>query len=172
MSGPNLYKGLADIFSGGKELYDKVYHALGGENYNHGTYRDDYACGGVDDGGPIDFNEFVNVSSIAEPFIEAYITRIKFRPKKNSIVLYMMLSNTGGRDAQITAFDVEYLNIYDAAGHLLWSDDVIFNNVRDCYVQAGCHISEVPFIIDDVNVPAYRGGTTTDWNYRIYWNKY
>lgn len=123
MSGPNLYKGLADIFSGGKELYDKIYHTLDGDRGTTygGRYRDNYGYGGVDDGGTIDFNEFVTVDSVAEvaePLIEAYITRIKFQPRRNAIVLYMMLSNTGGRDAEVTAFDVEYLDIYDAAGRL------------------------------------------------------
>ena len=147
---------MSSIFSGGKELYDKIYHALDG------------------DGGTIDFNEFVTVDSVAEvaePFIEAYITRIKFHPRRNSIVLYMMLNNTGGRDAEVTAFDVEYLDIYDAAGRLLWSGNVTFNDVRNCYVQAGGYISEIPFTIDDAQVPAYRGDTTTDWNYRVYWSE-
>lgn len=101
--------------------------------FSGGRYRDNYGHGGVDDGGTIDFNEFVivdNVAEVAEPFIEAYITRIKFQPRRNAIVLYMMLSNTGGRDAEVTAFDVEYLDIYDAAGrlttdwnyHVYWSE--------------------------------------------------
>ena len=51
MSGPRLLNGLGDIISGGKELYEKIYHAMGGDNHdsydNSGggygrSYGDDY----------------------------------------------------------------------------------------------------------------------------------
>lgn len=108
----------------------------------------------------------------ADPYIQAEITSIDFRPGSNQIVLYMTLYNTGDRRAEVTALHVHSLNIYDTNGNLLWSDSVNFNNPSNCYIEAGYHISNVPFTIIQTRAPAYYGRTTYNWNYTAYWRTY
>lgn len=108
----------------------------------------------------------------ADPYIQAEITNIDFRPGSNSIVLYITLYNTGDRNAELTALDVHSLNIYSTNGSVLWSGNVNFRNPTNCYINAGYHISGVPFTITNINVPAYYGRTTYNWNYTAYWRIY
>ena len=64
MAGPRLLGGLADVFSSGKQLYDKVYSALSGESGSGSDY-------GIPSGGygssyseDDDFSEFNNFGNI------------------------------------------------------------------------------------------------------------
>lgn len=115
---------------------------------------------------------FAAMTVHADPYIQAEITSIDFRPSSNSIVLYMTLYNTGDRNAELTALAVHSLNIYSTNGGVLWSGSVNFNNPSNCYINAGYHISNVPFTITNVNAPYYNGRTTYNWNYTAYWRRY
>ena len=108
----------------------------------------------------------------ADPYIQAEITSIDFRPGSNQIVLYVTLYNTGDTNAELTALEVHYLKIYADNGNLLWSGSLNFNNPSNCYLQAGYHISNVPFTIVNTNSPYYNGRTTYNWRYTAHWRTY
>ena len=58
MAGPRLLNGLGDIISGGKQLYDKVYHALGGDSDSGNDYGISSGGGGYYSDCDDDFNDF------------------------------------------------------------------------------------------------------------------
>ena len=109
---------------------------------------------------------FVSMSiAHAEPRIQAEITNFTFELPEDSIVLSVTLYNTGDQNAELTSLEIHELNIHDTDGNLLWTGSVNFNNLSNCYIEAGHHISDVPFTITNANVPRYDGRVHCDWKY-------
>ena len=113
---------------------------------------------------------FVSMSiAHAEPRIQAEITHFSFEPTENLIVMSVTLYNTGDQNAELTSLEINELSIYDTQGNLLWTGSVNFNNLSNYYIEAGHHISDVPFTITNTNAPSYNGDVRYDWKYTTNW---
>ena len=103
---------------------------------------------------------FVASDTHAAPYLKLQITNMKLNRMDDTLHLFTTLTNVGDQDAEVYQLKFKSLKFIDENGNALVDFQDIDAIIKPCYVQAGCHVNNVEWILDFPNgVPNYKGKT-------------